>query len=433
LTALITARALPDKFTGETMASGTDGSDFFTTLSSLARTQIKGLSAMWGMALDQLTTNHAKAAAAWTVNPEGGVTRTADGVVVTSKELVMQVFLNTDENYSVKGYNERASNSIGPIYLGLDWGPEYEAQSTKANAAIMAVTRREAFDVALKETRAALKALPDPAAFDIQNISDTVLAAVCKYWFDVPDGEFVQAGGFSLSNVLPPARCPADYTYPSAYIFHPDPDVVLTMLGERTGQMLREAVGHMLASLRTAGKQPQGTLSRAFFEAFPNPADTDLLARVIIGAMMGMLPTVNGNLNSTVKAWQRSSTFMALQGKLKKSTQTDEFARAQEVIQPALEQEMQMAPTPDAVWRTAVKAHTLGTKNPVQVNPGDKIYISIIQAMQENLRGVLLTSVRFLAAIAMPRRIRFMPVPELRRRWAFCSELPTASWTNDPA
>jgi hypothetical protein len=98
-------------------------------------------------------------------------------VVVTSKELVMQVFLNADENYSVKGYNERASNSIGPIYLGLDWGPQYEEQSTKANAAIMAVTRHDAFEFALKETRAALKALPDPTAFDIQNISDTVLAA----------------------------------------------------------------------------------------------------------------------------------------------------------------------------------------------------------------------------------------------------------------
>ena len=250
------------------MTSDTDGSDFFNKLSSIARTQVKGLSTMWGLVLDQLTTSHAKTTAAWTVNPEGGVTRTADGVVVTSKELVMQVFLNADENYSVKGYNERASNSIGPIYLGLDWGPEYEEQSTKANAAIMAVTRRDAFEFALQETRAALKALPDPAAFDIQNISDTVLAAVCKYWFDVPDGEFVQAGGFSLSNVLPPARCPADYTYPSAYIFHPDPDVVLTLLGDRTGQMLREAVGKLVTSLRTAGKQPQGALSRAFFEAF---------------------------------------------------------------------------------------------------------------------------------------------------------------------
>jgi hypothetical protein len=52
-----------------------------------------------------------------------------------------------------------------------------------------------------------------------------------------------------------------------------------------------------------------------------------------------------------------------------------------------MQETMQMMPTPDAVWRTAVKEHTLGTKDPVQVHPGDKVYISIIQAMQEDLRA----------------------------------------------
>ena len=361
--------------------SATDGSGLIDTL----RANVRGISTMWGMLLDHLSDSHAKAVSSWTVNPEGGVARTAEGVVVTSKELVMQVFLNADANYTVAGYQTRMKQSIGPIYLGMDWGPEYEELSTKANAAIGTVTRKEGFDFALQATRAALAALPDPGAFDIQNISDTVLAAVCNHWFDVPDGEFVQAGGFALSNILPPARCPADYTYPSAYIFHPDPDFLLTMLGQRTGQMLREAVGKLVASLRGAGKLPQGALSRAFFEIFPKPEDNDLLARVIIGAMMGMLPTVNGNLTSTVKAWQKSATFLALQGKLKSSAQTDDFARANEVIEQPMLQAIQMAPTPDAVWRTAVKEHTLGTINPVQVHPGDKIYINILQATQGDL------------------------------------------------
>jgi hypothetical protein len=280
------------------------------------------------------------------------------------------------------------SKSIGPIYLGMDWGPEYEKLSTAANAAIGRVTRKEAFEFALKETRTALAALPDPGAFDIQAISDTVLAAVCAHWFDVPDGDFVKAGGFRLSNIFPPGRCPGDYTPPSAYIFHPDPDVLLTFLGQRTGQILREAVGKLVATRRGAGNPPQGALSRAFFEIFPNsPADDDLLARVIIGAMMGMLPTVNGNLVATVKTWQKSQTLLVLHAKLKSSSQTDEFLRAHEVIEQPLSETMQMMPTPDAVWRTAVKEHTLGSKNPVQVHPGDKIYISIIQAMQEDLRA----------------------------------------------
>jgi hypothetical protein len=354
-------------------------------MKNFAQTQAHGLSSLWGTLLDHLADNHARTVAGWIVNPEGGVARTANGVVVTSKELVMQVFLNADGNYTVGGYQTRMTKSIGPIYLGMDWGPEYERLSTKANAAIGTVTRRAAFDFALQATRTALAALPDPAAF--QQISDSVLAAVCTNWFDVPDGTFVKAGGFALSNALPPPVCPADYTYPSAYIFHPDPDLLLTSLGERTGNMLREAVGKFLTSLRDAGKRPQGALSRAFSEVFPNPEDNDLLARVIIGAMMGMLPTVNGNLTGTVKGWQRSATFLALQGKLKTSAQTDNFARAKEVIEQPMQEAMQMAPTPDAVWRTAVREHTLGTKNPVPVRPGDKIYVNILQATRGDLRS----------------------------------------------
>jgi hypothetical protein len=370
------------------MSPNADGSGLIDTLKTVERKAAESASTLWGMMLDHLSDNHAKAVAARKVDPEGGVARTPDGVVVTSKELVMQVFLNAEGNYSVSGYQERMSKSIGPIYLGMDWGPEYEKLSTAANAAIGRVTRKEAFEFALKETRTALAALRDPGAIDIQAISDTVLAAVCAHWFDVPDGEFVKAGGFRLSSIFPPGRCPGDYTPPSAYIFHPDPDVLLTFLGQRTGQILREAVGKLVATRRGAGNPPQGALSRAFFEIFPNsPADDDLLARVIIGAMMGMLPTVNGNLVATVKTWQKSQTLLVLHAKLKSSSQTDEFLRAHEVIEQPLSETMQMMPTPDAVWRTAVKEHTLGIKNPVQVHPGDKIYISIIQAMQEDLRA----------------------------------------------
>jgi hypothetical protein len=97
------------------------------------------------------------------------------------------------------------------------------------------------------------------------------------------------------------------------------------------------------------------------------------------------LPTVIGNLTGTVKAWQKTQTFMVLQGKLKNTSQTDDYLRAQEVIEQPMQETMQMAPTPDAVWRTAVKEHTLGTKDPVQVHPGDKIYVNIYQATQEDL------------------------------------------------
>jgi hypothetical protein len=347
-----------------------------------------GASAIWGMVLDHLVDKHAQSVAATRVNPEGGVARTSEGVVVTSKELYLQVLHNADDYYTNAGYQERMSQSFGPIFLGMDWGPEYEKESTPANAAIGKITRHEAFEITLKETRTALPTVPAPGGFvDIQALSDIVLAKVCSHYFDIPDGTFVKAGGFGLSNLMPPGVCPADYTFPSAYIFHPDPDTFLTFIGKRTGQILRESVGKYVADKRASGQLPTAPLARALFEQFPDPKDNDLLARTIIGVMTGALPTINGNLVATVKTWQRTAMMMALQAKLKASTQTDEFAKAHDVVELPMRQAMQMQPTPDFIWRTAKKDHTLGTKNPVQVKAGDKIYLSIVQATQSDLRS----------------------------------------------
>ena len=190
-----------------------------------------------------------------------------------------------------------------------------------------------------------------------------------------------------MSNLVGPARCPGDYTPPSGYIVHPDPDLLLTHIGQRTGQILREAVSKFVASMRRSEKSPVGSITKALFEEFPNPEDNDLLARTIVGVMMGALPTINGNLITIVKTWQKTATLYVLQAKLKKSSQSDEFARAHEVVEQPMQETMQMTPTPDSLWRMAAKDHTLGTKNPVQVRAGDKIYLSVVKATQEDLRA----------------------------------------------
>ena len=347
-----------------------------------------GLSAMWGLVLDHLVDKHAQAVAATRVNPEGGVARTPDGVVVTSKELYLQVLLNADDNYTNAGYQKRMEQSFGPIFLGMDWTPEYVKESTPTNAAIGRVTRRDAFEVTLKEARTALPSVPAPGGIvDIQALSDIVLAKVCGHYFDIPDGVYVKAGGFGISNLVSPGVCPADYTPPSAYIFHPDPDPLLTFAGQRAGQILRESVNKYVADKRASGQLPTAQLTRALFEQFPDPNDNDVLARTIIGVMTGALPTINGNLVGVVKAWRRTATLMALGAKFKASTQSDDFLKAHEVIELPMRQAMQMQPTPDFIWRLAKKDHTLGTKNPVQVKAGDKIYLSIVQATQEDLRA----------------------------------------------
>ena len=56
--------------------------------------------------------------------------------------------------------------------------------------------------------------------------------------------------------------------------------------------------------LRTHNKLPTGDLSQAIFETFPRGEDR-LVARTIIGVMIGMLPTVIINLLFILGAWRR--------------------------------------------------------------------------------------------------------------------------------
>jgi hypothetical protein len=66
---------------------------------------------------------------------------------------------------------------------------------------------------------------------------------------------------------------------------------------------------------------------------------------------------------------------------LKASAETDPFKRAMAVLRTPLIQAIQQGPVPGMVWRTATAAHKLG---PVDVKPGDKIYIDIGKAMAED-------------------------------------------------
>ena len=305
----------------------------------------------------------------------------ASDVSVTTKKLVMSVFLDADENYSVSGYNERAGQCFGKIYLGLDKGPEYDRQATKVNAAIQAITAPNAFSLALQETRKAIAA--NRNAND-DAVTVAALAAVCKPWFDLPDGADVKEGAVRLD--LPataPAQCPGDYTLPSGYIFFPAP--FLKDFGEAYGQLLKRQVDHFIAGLRATNTPPSGSISRVIFAAFPN--DDDLIARTLIGVMMGMLPTASINLTNTMAAWRTNNgaAFTALQTALKQSTETDPYLRARGVLLLPLMQAMQANPMPPQVWRTATRDHTIGTNPPAQVKRGEKVIVDIASATREDL------------------------------------------------
>ena len=209
-----------------------------------------------------------------------------------------------------------------------------------------------------------------------------VLTEVCNAWFDIPDGKYIKPGGVRLDVSAPP-RCPGDYNLPSALIFYPNPSGVMSQLGAGQGQGLRAAADGLVKEVRASGKLPKGPLSRAVFEAFPD--DDELVARSLLGIMMGMIPTTLINVSNCLKMWSGDDNagFKKLGMALMQHGGPVSYDRAKAVLTKPMVQTIQPTPEPPAVWRTAVKAHDLGG---IPVEAGDRIIISVMGACHEDLK-----------------------------------------------
>jgi hypothetical protein len=300
-------------------------------------------------------------------------------IQVSGKALVMQVLLDAAGNYSVCGYAERMEKAFGLIYLGRDkTDPDYAAQSTASNSAVGAITERDAFTRALQAARNVMLALAGAATFDMKDVSNQVLAALCTQWFDIPDGDSVVASGSFWP--FKPGKCPGQFGPPSGYIFQPEPGFLVKLFGKMDGRLLRSDVAKFVARQRQAGVLPSGDISRALFTAFPNPAQDDLLTRTLIGVMMGFLPTAQGNLMAVAKAWE-GPVFATLRAAFLAHPEPDLYLRANLVIRDPMIEAMQGEPMPPAIWRTAIRDHLLGS---IQVSAGDRLVINIDSATRED-------------------------------------------------
>lgn len=330
----------------------------------------------------------------WTAVRElhGGVLRTPYGVLVCSKQLVMEVFQDGGNNlYTADGYADRMRESFGEIYLGMDQGETYREQATAPNEAIQKVTIREGFDSAFKHTQSVVANLVDvlpPAehiTVDVKDIVDQVLAAVSKDWFGLPDDHHVIAGGWHWRPDDLPPTCPGHFHSPSRYMFQPNPGLEATETGQQHGKALNRAVQKFVYSHLSKGTEPNARLASALFTTFQS--DPARLTSTLIGVMMGFLPTVDGNLRSTLYEWTNDRSLWDYQIDYwadlgANSSVAKSFASADRILLPPLRRTMQLRPVPELTWRFAQRSHKLG---PVEVNPGDLIVISIVSASQECL------------------------------------------------
>jgi Dyp-type peroxidase family len=343
----------------------------------------------WKIVLEDVSFRLSRASqAVWAAIRElhGGVLRTPHGVLVCSKKLVAEVFDNRDRHYSVTGYAERMRLSFGEIYLGKDDdglpSSKYRAEACPANKAIMAVTCEYAFDRALKQTRNTLELLvagSGETKLEVKDIVDGVLAGLSAEWFGVPDGTHVVSGGWHWRPDDHPT-CPGHFHSPSRYMFQPNPGPEAALVGEQHGDAVKAAVRRLLDALGTNSKGSLGVIGNALFDAFSE--DRALLTSTLIGVMMGFLPTVDGNIRGALYEWVNDRSLWDHQLAYLDDKAEDSLEKARRVLMRPLKETLLLRPVPELTWRTALVQHSLG---PVEVQPGDRIVVSIVSATQECL------------------------------------------------
>jgi Dyp-type peroxidase family len=331
----------------------------------------------------------------------GGVLKTPFGVLVAERSLVEQVLQDPSGNLSATGYLPRMHDSFGEIYLGLDDRPgaTYQQDSAACNDAIMKLDLQATFQQAKKSTRAALQELVNEAkgyaqqdgdtawdlTVDARELIDPMLAKFCEEWFGLSEqGGFFRRGSFRWDwQPGQPPLYPGHFLAPSRYFFQPQPGETAADLGKKHGVAARAA---MLALLSGPGAATKAPVARAVLNSVPGK-NLDFAARTIIGAAIGFVPTVSGNLLQILNEWLREGTLWALRARYGDSEAADDFTDACSRLGDAFIPALQLRPVPPTIWRTAVAPHTLGAGvHQVDVNPGEKVVVGAISATQQSLQ-----------------------------------------------
>jgi deferrochelatase/peroxidase EfeB len=363
----------------------------------------------WKAALeDSESRREFRTASIWAAIREahGGVLRTPYGVLVADGRLVDQVLTDVDAHYSVKEYQTRLDDTIGPIFLGLDAGTEYDRQALACNNAIMKLTFEDGYLKARQHTQAWLQTWVTEADqrasgygesrwelnVDIRDINWRVLAALLEDWFGLKTGgPFLVASGFEWAfDKADPARYPGAFYTPSRYTFQPQPSDTVRDIAKQHGQHLRERMTQFLAAEDAGITAP---VARAVLDdtGLINSAgskDYDLAACTVSGAIMGFVPTTDNNLRRIVDEWLRDQTVWNLRAR----TGADSLAspsNGKALLSEPVVRTMMLRPMPEFIWRTATKAHALHTTDGgvFNVDVDDLVVLGLVSATQQMLEN----------------------------------------------
>ncbi len=333
------------------------------------------------------------------------------------------------ENFSSEEQLRRIAPNSGPIFVTQQpdnvyataslraRNLDYPAESKATNAILLAYDQTSGFTAGYTAGLAALAPAKAAAAklgrteFKLELRRQYLLPALgelCKIWYGLPDGthmaaegwswkEFVDAaaGGTDTDTTRTMAHCPGDFLSPSRNAFYPRPTDAVRDFAQSHGTAILKAAEAFVAHHRPAGAPPQGSVAAAMFSKIPKD---DVLARNLIGTMVGAIPPMDGNLRGIILEWLSEKTLWRHQAALRSALQGQRadagVAAAIDVLYGPIAQAMCKRPAPDLLYRTARADSVIRTGDAdapvtqqagVAVKEGDLVIVSLVSASQASL------------------------------------------------
>ena len=239
------------------------------------------------------------------------------------------------------------------------------------------------------------------------------LGGLCQRWYGLPDNNHMLAKGWSWDRIVKEAEtvldadgqtltrttahCPGDFLSPSRNAFYPRPSKPVRAFAESHGTAILAAAKAFVAEHRAAGGPALGTVAQDMFAAIPNTeAGNAVLARNLIGTMVGAIPPMDGNLRGILLEWLGEKTLWrhqsALRTALAGKPAGSDFATVRSVLYRPVAQAMCKRPAPDLLYRTATGETTIRVSpsapdapREIKTKEGDLVVVSLVSASQRSL------------------------------------------------
>jgi hypothetical protein len=358
-------------------------------------------------------------------------------VILTASMNHAIAVLSDWQAFSVEEQLDRFEKSSGAIYVAQQpdneycdpvlkaRGYDYRTESEATNAVLMGYDEVSGFEAGYKAGRTILMAAGNQAKskgmpyFKLEmrrQFLTPAIGLVCTDWFGLPDwdrfSQSVEAdresalmlnGSWNWNKAfdeskpdnpkMRQAQCPGDCMSPSRYAFYPKPGPTIQMFGKDHGQAIRKAGADYIDKHVKAGTEPRGSLTNAMYKLFQSGTfSQDVLARNLIGIMLGAIPPMEGSLRGILVEWLLEKTIWRTQAAYNRELEAGKTAydAALAALHVPLTRAMCKRPAPDLLYRNTLKQTTLkasgyGTPPDTVAEAGDLVIVNLASVAQRSL------------------------------------------------